>query len=83
MASCFEWSQRLILHIDTVTTDTSISAVYGYTVLIGIGIGSYVTAGFAILPSLVEAHDINNAIGFMAIGKNPLGSTADSNLESV
>lgn len=44
--------------------------MYGYTVLIGIGIGSYVTAGFSIVPFLVAPHDINNAIGFMTIGKN-------------
>jgi predicted MFS family arabinose efflux permease len=59
----------LTVHIDTVKVGTSNSTVYGYTVLIGIGIGSYVTAGFSLVPFLVAPHDINNAIGFMAIGK--------------
>lgn len=54
---------------DTVKVSTSNSTIYGYTVLIGIGIGSYITAGFAIVPFLVAPQEINNAIGFMAIGK--------------
>ncbi|KAI4155006.1 MAG: hypothetical protein L6R39_001309 [Caloplaca ligustica] len=53
----------------TIKVDTSNSTIYGYTVLVGIGIGSYVTAGFSIVPFLVAPHDINNAIGFMAIGQ--------------
>jgi hypothetical protein len=83
VAQCFGRLSRLILHADTVKVDTSISAVYGYTVLIGIGIGSYVTAGFSIVPFLVAPHDINNAIGFMAIGKTALGPLAQSSLRSV
>ncbi len=58
------------------------AVVYGYTVLIGIGIGSYVIAGFSIVPFLVAPHDINNAIGFMAIGKTSLGVLAISSLRS-
>ncbi|KAL8665990.1 MAG: hypothetical protein Q9202_001727 [Teloschistes flavicans] len=53
----------------TVDVDTPIATIYGYTILIGIGIGSYVTAGFSIVPFLVAPHDINNAIGFMAIAQ--------------
>ncbi|KAL8723275.1 MAG: hypothetical protein Q9225_000397 [Loekoesia sp. 1 TL-2023] len=53
----------------TIEVTTSNSTVYGYTVLVGIGIGSYVTAGFSIVPFLVAPHEINNAIGFMAIGQ--------------
>jgi MFS family permease len=53
----------------TIKVDTSPSAVYGYTVLVGIGVGSYVVAGFAIVPFLVAPHDANNAVGFMAIAQ--------------
>ncbi|KAL8873419.1 MAG: hypothetical protein Q9174_001114 [Haloplaca sp. 1 TL-2023] len=53
----------------TIRVETPIATIYGYTVLIGIGIGLYVTAGFSIVPFLVAPHDINNAIGFMAIAQ--------------
>ena len=50
--------------------------------LIGIGIGTYVTAGFAIVPFLVAPQDINNAIGFMAIGKRFLELKDQLNIQS-
>ncbi|KAL9014344.1 MAG: hypothetical protein Q9173_001014 [Seirophora scorigena] len=53
----------------TVEMDTSNSAVYGYTVLVGIGAGLFLTAGFSVVPFLVKPHDINNAIGFMAVAQ--------------
>ncbi|KAL8971655.1 MAG: hypothetical protein Q9183_000944 [Haloplaca sp. 2 TL-2023] len=53
----------------TIEVETPIATIYGYTVLIGIGIGLYVTAGFSVVPFLVAPKDINNAIGFMAIAQ--------------
>jgi hypothetical protein len=53
---------------DTIDANTSISRIYGYTALIGIGIGSFMTAGFAVVQALVPVSDVNNAVGFMSIG---------------
>lgn len=33
------------------------------------GVGSFVTAGFAVVQALVPVSDLNNAVGFMAIGQ--------------
>lgn len=68
--SLLEVDEDLPFSADTVKVDTSISAIYGYTVLAGIGTGLYMTAGFSIVPFLVAPHDINNAIGFMAVGRS-------------
>jgi len=54
----------------TIDTSTSPARIYGYTSLIGAGVGSYVTAGIAVTQALVPASDLNNAVGFMAIGKS-------------
>ncbi|KAI4179913.1 MAG: hypothetical protein LQ346_007094 [Caloplaca aetnensis] len=67
--SLLEVDEDLPFSADTVKVDTSISAIYGYTVLAGIGTGLYMTAGFSIVPFLVAPHDINNAIGFMAVAQ--------------
>lgn len=55
----------LIVTMDTTTSDAKI---YGYTVLIGAGVGCSMTAGFAVAQTLVSASDLSNSVGFIAIG---------------
>ncbi|TPX12829.1 uncharacterized protein E0L32_006709 [Thyridium curvatum] len=55
---------------DTVHYDTPIAKIYGYTVLIGVGAGCYIVAGFSVIQSLVPPSDIANAVGVMAIAQN-------------
>jgi hypothetical protein len=54
---------------DTIDANTSPSNIYGFTTLIGIGIGSYLAAGFSVVQAMVPFEDINNAVGFMSIGQ--------------
>ena len=58
----------------TITANTSNATIYGFTVLIGVGIGLFTIAGFAIGPVVVPPHDANNAIGFLAFAQ-VVGST--------
>lgn len=51
----------------TVETDTSPSNVYGYTVIVGLGVGFYVMAGLGVNQALVEPHDVPNAVGWQAV----------------
>ncbi|RFU73858.1 major facilitator superfamily domain, general substrate transporter [Trichoderma arundinaceum] len=51
----------------TSDAHTSTSRLYGYTALIGMGVGSFITAGFAVVQAQVPAHEVNNAVGFMSI----------------
>lgn len=52
---------------DTVSSTTPNANIYGYNILVGTGMGCYIVAGFAIVQSLVPAHDIANAVGAMTI----------------
>ncbi|KAI4273386.1 MAG: hypothetical protein L6R38_006345 [Xanthoria sp. 2 TBL-2021] len=54
----------------TLDSNTSVSAVYGYSVLIGIGTGSFLQASYGVSQALVDPEDIPNAIGFIGIGQN-------------
>ena len=56
---------------DTVDESTANANVYGYNILIGVGTGSYIVAGFAIVQSLVPAYEISNAVSAMTICKFP------------
>ena len=42
--------------------------MYGYTVLVGAGVGCYVVAGFAVTQAMVKAEDVSNAVAFQSIG---------------
>lgn len=53
----------------TVELDTSVSKIYGYTVLLGIGGGMYAQAGFAIAQVKVKPHEIPLAIGFISLAQ--------------
>ncbi|KAI4254387.1 MAG: hypothetical protein L6R42_007212, partial [Xanthoria sp. 1 TBL-2021] len=54
----------------TVDCNTSASTVYGYSVLIGIGTGSFLQASYGVSQALLDPEDIPNAIGFISIGQS-------------
>ncbi|KAK2596506.1 hypothetical protein N8I77_013393 [Diaporthe amygdali] len=54
----------------TIDSSTSESRIYGYTILLGVGIGSTLTAGIAVAQALVPKSDVNNAVGFMTCAQN-------------
>lgn len=51
----------------TVTVDTSVSAIYGYSVLLGIGGGCSMITAFGCVSDIVEPKDIFNAIGVISL----------------
>lgn len=53
----------------TVKLDTSISKIYGYTILLGFGGGIYGQAGFSIAQVKVRPHEIPSAIGFISLAQ--------------
>jgi hypothetical protein len=64
----------LIIHTNTrptVTIDSTTAApqIYGFTVLIGIGIGCIVLAGFSVVQVMLPPSDANAAVGFMSFGQ--------------
>lgn len=62
--------QHLTVKIDTLDSNTSASAVYGYSVLMGIGTGSFLQASYGVSQALVDPEDIPNAIGFISVGQS-------------
>ncbi|MCJ1437449.1 hypothetical protein MMC27_006836 [Xylographa pallens] len=53
----------------TVDLSTSVSRIYGYSVLLGIGSGMYAQASFAIAQVKVHPYEIPSAIGFVALAQ--------------
>lgn len=70
----YTWGSALVLVgsalMYTVDATTSPSRVYGYTVLLGIGAGSYLQAGYAIVQMLVTPEEVGNAVGFMSVSQD-------------
>ncbi|KAJ5124454.1 Major facilitator superfamily domain general substrate transporter [Penicillium bovifimosum] len=53
----------------TVDIATSISKIYGYTILIGIGVGLFVQASFSVGQAVVKPEQIPSSIGFISTGQ--------------
>ncbi|CAI7588689.1 unnamed protein product [Penicillium pancosmium] len=53
----------------TVDTATSISNIYGYTVLIGIGAGLFCQASFSVAQAVVEPKMVAASVGFISTGQ--------------
>ncbi|KAL9630841.1 MAG: hypothetical protein Q9204_004515 [Flavoplaca sp. TL-2023a] len=51
----------------TVDTSTSIPAIYGYTVILGIGGGCFLMSAFGCVSAVVDARDVFNAIGVLSL----------------
>ncbi|KAE9366275.1 MFS general substrate transporter [Stipitochalara longipes BDJ] len=56
-----------LMHTVDVTTNTS--AIYGYEVLMAIGIGSIMQVAYSVSVVKVKQHDVQNAIGFINVGQ--------------
>jgi hypothetical protein len=58
-------------HNDTDTADetTSNARIYGYTILLGTGVGCYCQAGFPVAQMKVAASDIAYSVGFMTVSQ--------------
>ncbi|KAI4233072.1 MAG: hypothetical protein L6R40_007195 [Gallowayella cf. fulva] len=54
----------------TNTTTTPVANIYGYTVLMGLGSGAYLMAGFNVVEKLVGPNELSNAVSFMAIAQD-------------
>ena len=53
----------------TVNDSTSTGRLYGYSILSGIGAGSFIQAGFSVAQARVKPADIPLAIGFITCGQ--------------
>lgn len=55
----------------TVTIDSHTSAVnvYGYTILLGVGIGCYQSAGVAVVTAIAPRSEANHAVSIMTIAQ--------------
>lgn len=62
--------QSLTPLTDTTDEHTPNANIYGYSILIGVGVGCYVVAGFPIAQALVPASEIGNAVGCMTVCKS-------------
>ena len=53
----------------TIGEATPNANIYGYLILIGVGAGCYIVAGFPIAQSHVPPHDLANAVNAITIGE--------------
>lgn len=51
----------------TVEISTSIPAIYGYTVILGIGVVCFLMSAFGRVSAVVDARDVFNAIGVLSL----------------
>ncbi|KAF5130825.1 Efflux pump DEP3 [Metarhizium anisopliae] len=54
---------------DTADEQTSNARVYGYTILLGVGVGCYCQAGFPVAQMQVAPKDIAYSVGFMTVSQ--------------
>ncbi|KZL74868.1 mfs drug efflux transporter [Colletotrichum incanum] len=52
-----------------ITPDTPTANIYGYEVLLGIGTGCYIQAGYAVIQAVVAPAEMAYGIGFMMLGQ--------------
>lgn len=53
----------------TVDANTSVAKIYGYEVLVAIGSGAFIQAGYATIQTVVPAKDTSYAIAFMMLAQ--------------
>ena len=53
----------------TINETTTTSKIYGYTVLIGIGSGAYVQAGYSVAQAKVDPSKVPSSVGFMSLAQ--------------
>lgn len=54
---------------DTADEHTTNAKIYGYTILLGVGVGCYCQAGFPVAQLKVAASDIAYSVGFMTVSQ--------------
>ncbi|KAI1018731.1 hypothetical protein LB503_005555 [Fusarium chuoi] len=54
---------------DTVNEHTSNAKIYGYTIILGTGVGCFCQAGFAVAQMKVKPTEIPYSVGFMTVGQ--------------
>lgn len=54
----------------TVDVNTSNAKVYGFTLLMGVGVGCYVQACYPVSQNLVPASEVSDVVGFMGIAQS-------------
>lgn len=59
----------------TINPETSDSAIYGHTVLVGMGVGCFQSAGVAVASAIAPAAEVGHAVSVMTIAQI-LGSLA-------
>lgn len=52
-----------------IDPQTPVAQIYGFEVLLGIGTGCFIQAGYAVIQAVVPPADMAYAISFMMIGK--------------
>ncbi|KAF1348563.1 major facilitator superfamily domain-containing protein [Delphinella strobiligena] len=55
--------------LSLIDTNTSIAAIYGYEVLVALGTGAFIQAGYATIQTVVPAADTSYAIAFMMLAQ--------------
>ncbi|KAM3064830.1 hypothetical protein ACMFMG_010459 [Clarireedia jacksonii] len=63
LGGAFELAAAVLMY--TVTVHTSTAAIYGYTVLMAIGVGAYNQAGYSVVQAKVKPDEIPYALGYM------------------
>jgi len=63
-------SKWLTVNIGTVDESSSNSRVYGYSILIGIGAGMFIQAGFSVAQAKVSPSRASDASSFIALAQN-------------
>ena len=53
----------------TVDENTSTAKIYGYSIIIGVGCGSFIQLSFTVVQAKVEKHKIPTAIGFLTFAQ--------------
>ncbi|TVY83737.1 Efflux pump DEP3, partial [Lachnellula suecica] len=53
----------------TVDSQTSVSAIYGYTVILGAGVGMWLQASFSVAQAVVSPDNISSAVGFITLAQ--------------
>ncbi|KAG8164202.1 hypothetical protein KVR01_006120 [Diaporthe batatas] len=53
----------------TIDADISNARLYGYTVLIGLGIGCFQSAGIAVVSAIAPASEVSNAVSIMTVSQ--------------
>ncbi len=52
-----------------IDAQTSTASIYGFEVLLGVGTGAFIQAGYAVIQAVVDPVDMAYAISFMMIGE--------------